>query len=233
MSLASRIPRAHARSRRFGVGSLAAEVVRDPVVVERVGRRHRIGVAAHPLDPLRRDGALPQADQPEARDAPARERVELLVRDRVERPDVAAVAARQLVEPDVGALGHEHDPRHPGRVASRTPPASSAAPTNDRLSTGRPPPGRRRPPPPPKRRWSAVSSSARIPIARSTGRRAPRGRSPRMPRPVLADVAQLAGQRRRRATGRQPHAARRATWPSPSRRRPAANVASSPAIASR
>ena len=101
---------------QVGVGRLAAEVVGDPVVVERVGRGDRVRVAAHPLDPLRRLRALPQADQPQAGDAPARERVELLVRDRVERPDVAAVRPRQLVEPDVGALGHQHDLRHPGRV---------------------------------------------------------------------------------------------------------------------
>ena len=35
---------------------------------------------------------------------------------RVEGVDVPAVAARQLVEPDVRALGHEHEPGHPGRV---------------------------------------------------------------------------------------------------------------------
>ena len=46
-----------------------------------------------------------------------REPVELLVRDRVERADVAAVPARQLVEPDVGALGDEDEARHPRGVA--------------------------------------------------------------------------------------------------------------------
>ena len=98
------------------VGGLAAEVGGDPVVVERIGGRDRVGVAAHPLDPLGRLRALPQPDQPEPGDAPAGERVELLVGDRVERPDLPAVRARQLVEPDVGALGHQHDARHPGRI---------------------------------------------------------------------------------------------------------------------
>ena len=68
---------------------LAAEVVGDPVVVERVRRRDGLGVAAHPLDALRGDRPLPQPDQPQARDAPRREPVERLVRHRVERADVA------------------------------------------------------------------------------------------------------------------------------------------------
>ena len=72
MSLASRMPRAHARSRRLPIRRLAAQVVGDAVVVERVGGRHRVRVAAHPLDPLRRERPLPEADQPEAGDAPAR-----------------------------------------------------------------------------------------------------------------------------------------------------------------
>ena len=101
---------------QVGVGRLAAEIGRDPVVVERVRRGDRVGVAAHPLDPLRRTRPLPQADQPQPGDAPAGELVELRVGDRVERPDVAAVGSRQLVQPDIGALGDQHDPRHPGRI---------------------------------------------------------------------------------------------------------------------
>ena len=99
------------------VGALAADVLGDPVVVERVGAGDRVRVAAHALDPLRRDGALPQADEPQPGDAPAGELVQLLVGDGIERPDVATVAARQLVQPDVRALGDEDEPRHPGRVA--------------------------------------------------------------------------------------------------------------------
>ena len=68
-------------------GTLAAEVLGDPIVVERIGRGGRVGVAASPLDGLGRLRALPQPDQPEPGDAPAGERVELLVRDRVERAD--------------------------------------------------------------------------------------------------------------------------------------------------
>ena len=71
------------------VGVLATEVVGDPVVVERVRRRDRLGVAAHPLDALRGDGPLPQPDQPQAADAPRGQPVELLVRHRVEGADVA------------------------------------------------------------------------------------------------------------------------------------------------
>ena len=101
---------------QVGVGRLAAEVLGDRVVVERVGRGDGVGLAAHPLDPLGRLRALPQADQPQPGHAPAGQRVELLVRDPVERPDVAPVRPRQLVEPDIRALGDQHDPRHPGRV---------------------------------------------------------------------------------------------------------------------
>ena len=86
------------------VGGVAAEVVGDPVVVEGVGARDRLLVAAPALDRLRRPRALPQPDQPEPGDPAPGERVQLLVGDRVERPDVAAVAARELVEPDVRAL---------------------------------------------------------------------------------------------------------------------------------
>ena len=107
------LPRAVAQA---CVGPFAAEVLGDPVVIERIGRGDGVDVAAHPLDLLGRFRALPQADQPESRDAPASERLELVVGDRVERPDVATVRAGQLVEPDVGALRDQHDARHPGRV---------------------------------------------------------------------------------------------------------------------
>ena len=117
MSDASRTPRAQARLAQVRPRRLAAEVVRDPVVVERIGRGRRVRVAAPGLDPPRRPAALPQADQPQARDPPAREPVELLVGDRVERVDVALVAARELVEPDVRALGDQHEARHPRGVA--------------------------------------------------------------------------------------------------------------------
>ena len=101
-----------------GVGRFAADVVGDPVVVERVRRGDRVGVAAPALDLLGGARALPEADQPQPGHAPASEPVQLLVGDRVERADVAAIRARQLVEPDVRALRHEHDPRHPGGVAA-------------------------------------------------------------------------------------------------------------------
>ena len=74
MSLARRMPRAPGAVAQVRVGGLAAEVVGDPVVVERVGRRDGVRVAAHPLDPLRGDRALPQPDEPQPGDAPARER---------------------------------------------------------------------------------------------------------------------------------------------------------------
>ena len=59
MSEASRTPRAQARCRRFAQARLAAEVVGDPVVVQRVRRRGRVRVAAPGLDPLRRAATAP------------------------------------------------------------------------------------------------------------------------------------------------------------------------------
>ena len=49
------------------VGGLAAEVVGDPVVVERVGRGDRVGVAAPALDPLGRRASAPTARSARAR----------------------------------------------------------------------------------------------------------------------------------------------------------------------
>ena len=118
MSLASRMPRCPGAVVQVAIGRLAAEVVGDAVVDQRVGRRDGVRVAAQLLDLLRGVAALPQADQPEAGEARAgASRVELLVRDLVQAPDRPAVCSRQLVEPDVGALRHQHHARHP--VADR------------------------------------------------------------------------------------------------------------------
>ena len=95
------------------VGAFAAEVVGDPVVAQAVRRRDRLRVAHHPLDPRGRLAPLPEADEPEPGDPTTRETVELLVRDRVECPDVAFVCPGELVEPDVRALRHEDKPWHP------------------------------------------------------------------------------------------------------------------------
>ena len=211
------------------VGGLAAEVVGDPVVVERVGRGDRVGVAAHALDPLRRRRPLPQPDQPQPGDAPAREPVELLVGDRVERPDVAAVAcatagrARRTCSWR-SARGGASRPSRP-----RTAPARRPAPRERRASLDR---RRRRR----RRRRSAGgaprSSSAMTPIAMSepVDERV-EGRA-EQPAPVLADVAELAGERRRAWRA----GARRSSTSDARRRRlehrPVVEASSSPAIAS-
>ena len=76
------------------IRAFAAEIVGDPVIVERIRGGNGVGIAAHPLDPFRRHRTLPQPDQPEARNAPRREGVQCLVRDGVERADVAAELTR-------------------------------------------------------------------------------------------------------------------------------------------
>ena len=116
MSLASRI-RAAGAVAQVRIGRLATQVVGDPVVVERIGRGDGLAVAAHPLDPLGGLRALPQADEPQPGDAPVGEPIELVIRDRVERADVALIPARELVEPDIRALGQQDEPRHPRGVA--------------------------------------------------------------------------------------------------------------------
>ena len=109
------IPRPCPEVRR---GSGPAEVRRDVVVVQRIRGGERLRVAAPSLDLARGSAPLPDADQPQPGDAGTGEPVELLVGDRVERPDLPRVRPRELVEPDVGALGHEHDARHPGHVGA-------------------------------------------------------------------------------------------------------------------
>ncbi len=118
MSLARRRPTAPARSRRLFVGEPAAEVFGDVVFLKRVGGGDGIVVAAQALDGPRGDASLPQADQPEAGDAAVGEQVQLFVGDLVEAMDVAAVFLGELLQPDVGALGHQDDVGHPGLVGA-------------------------------------------------------------------------------------------------------------------
>ena len=73
-------------------------------------------VSAQALDGARGDAALPEADEPEAGDAAVGEQMKLLVRNLVEAMDVAEIFLGELLEPDVGALGHEDDVGHPGLV---------------------------------------------------------------------------------------------------------------------
>ena len=110
------MPRPAQRSRSRCEGLVAAEIVGDPIVHERVGRGRRLGVAAPLLDPLAGPAPLPQADQPQAGEAAPGESLQLLVRNLVQPADQTAVALGELVEPDVGGLGHQHDPRHPVAV---------------------------------------------------------------------------------------------------------------------
>ncbi len=95
------------------VRRLAAQVLGDPVVEQRVGGGHGLRVPAQLLDPFRRAAALPQPDQPEPGEALAGQPVQLLVGDLVQPPDLPPVLAGELVEPDVGALGQQHQARHP------------------------------------------------------------------------------------------------------------------------
>ncbi len=58
-----------------------AQVFGDHVVVERIRRRHRVGITAQVLDGFTRFGAFPEPDQPEPGKAAPREFVQLFVGD--------------------------------------------------------------------------------------------------------------------------------------------------------
>ena len=75
-------------------------------------------MAAEALDGLRGAAAFPQADEPEAVHAAVAELVEFFVGDLVEAGDGAAILQRELVQPDVGALGDEHDVGHPLHIGT-------------------------------------------------------------------------------------------------------------------
>ncbi len=134
--------------------------------------------------------------------------VELLVRDGVERAQVPPVAARQLVEPDVRALGHEHHARHPGRIAGE----GLRLIGDDGSGEGRH-----------IRRQvlaTTATTEAQVEAALLLSKDADRDVQPADERveigaedraPVLPDEAQLAGERGRAPAGPAPAAARRAT----------------------
>ncbi len=207
MSADNRMPRSQARARRLAHAASPPRSQRDRVVVQRVGRRRRVRVAAPLLDPLRGRRALPQADQPQAGDAPAGEPVQLLVGDRVERPDLAPVAPRELVEPDVGRLRDEHQPRHPRGVAREPLRLGLEAGQVGRLAVAR-------------AGAEAAATEPQVQAALLLGHHVQREQEPVQQRvervaeqaaPLLADVAQLPGERRRVGAGRAPAAARPAS----------------------
>ncbi len=116
MSDARRMPRCPRPVSQVRPGRLAAQVVCDAVVHQGVRGRDRLGVALELLDALGRVAALPEPDEPQPGESPVAQPVQLGVGDAVEGADGTAVAARQLVQPDVGALGHEHQAGHPVQV---------------------------------------------------------------------------------------------------------------------
>ena len=98
------------------VGGLAAEVVGNAVVEERVGTGYGIGVSAELLDGFGGAAALPDADEPKRVEPATGERSQLLVGNLVEPVNVAAVLFAELRQPHVGAFGDKHGVGHPGRV---------------------------------------------------------------------------------------------------------------------
>ena len=70
-------------------------------------------MAAEALDGLRGAAALPEADEPEAVHAAVAEGVEFFVGNLVEAGDERPYWSDELMQPDIGALGDEHDVGHP------------------------------------------------------------------------------------------------------------------------
>ncbi|OQA94010.1 MAG: hypothetical protein BWY25_03017 [Chloroflexi bacterium ADurb.Bin222] len=95
------------------VGRLAAEVLGDAVIQQRVRRRHRLRIAHDLLDALGGLAALPQPDQPQPGEAPACQLVQLRVGDLIQAGDGTLILFGELVQPDVGVLGEDDDLRHP------------------------------------------------------------------------------------------------------------------------
>ena len=98
------------------VSRFAAQVFGNRVVEERIGRGHRIRIAAEQLDRLGGAAALPDADQPERIQPAPCQNGELLVGNLVEAGNRAPILPAHLRQPHVGALGDQHDGRHPGCV---------------------------------------------------------------------------------------------------------------------
>ncbi len=107
------MPRAPAAVAEVPIGLFAAEVGGDIIRGERIGRGDGLGLAAEALDGLRGAAALPEADEPKAVHAAVAEYVELFVGNLIQAGDGASVLERELMQPDVGALGDEHDVGHP------------------------------------------------------------------------------------------------------------------------
>src|SRR6201999_2030564 len=82
------------------------------------GGGYGVSVAAQALDGLRGDASLPKADEPQSVQAAAGEQGQLFVGNLVESVNVALIFFRKLLEPDIGALGDEHDGGHPCLVGA-------------------------------------------------------------------------------------------------------------------
>ena len=137
-----------------------------------------------------------------------REPVELLVGHASSDVDLAPVPARQLVEPDVGALRHQHDTRHPGRSCENR---SGSSPSGEVADVGAADPREAAEPEvhpalllrdhvephqqPPEQRVECIAQE---------------------PGPVLADPTELPGERRRVGASRRPSSSTSVSSPGPS-----------------
>ena len=99
-----------------GIGT--AQVAGDFVIIQRVGRGHSFRVAHHLLDALGSYASFPQADEPQAVDAAAGERIQLLVGNLIQAGDRTLVLFRKLVEPDIGVFGQQDDLGHPIEIGA-------------------------------------------------------------------------------------------------------------------
>ncbi len=99
-------------------GFMASELPCDHIVIDRIRRGRCFRIAGELLDLFRSRTPLPYTDKPQAGDAPPGHLFELLIRDLIEPGDGAAVFLRELEKPHIGALGNEHEVRHPVEVGT-------------------------------------------------------------------------------------------------------------------
>ncbi len=103
---------------KVDIGTFPAQVIGDPIVIERIGGCHSVGIAAEQLDGFRGAAALPHADEPERVETAARQGRQLFVGNFVEAAEMATILFAELRKPDIGALGNEDRAGHPGRVGA-------------------------------------------------------------------------------------------------------------------
>ena len=98
------------------VPRIAPQVLRNPVLLQRVSRGHGIRMPPQPLDLLRSRRPLPQPNQPQRRHPPVGQQLQFFIRNLVQPMNMPQILLRELLQPHIRALRHHHHVRHPRLV---------------------------------------------------------------------------------------------------------------------